>query len=165
MHISHLILDDIEIEKCNLLSVTCLKVSHKENRKFDLKLFRKQSLKIAFDALYGLPNDHIAIHELVELIAYLHFDGKIEQGSKFEVQMNETVIKQLKNNEELFGNSRRTLSLIWIYFMAHARIPSGASIKVQKTLDNRFVTHKFLNSFHFSPCSWKKVCGHSIVKI
>ena len=90
-------------------------------------LFRKQSLKIAYDALYGISHGNIATHELIELLAYLHFDGKIEQGSKFEVQMNETVIKQFKNNKEL---SRRTLSLAWIYFMAHARKPSGISIKV-----------------------------------
>ena len=94
-----------------------------------MSVFRKQSVKIAFDALYGLINDNIAIHELVELIAYLHFDGKLEQGSKFEVQMFETVLEQLKDNNEI---SRRTMSLIWIYFKAHAREPSGASIEVEK---------------------------------
>ena len=62
-----------------------LSVSGKENRKFNLNLFRKQSLKIAFDALYGISNENITLYQLIELIAYLHFDGKIEQGSKFEV--------------------------------------------------------------------------------
>ena len=104
-------------------------VSCKENRKFNLSLFRKRSLKIAFDALYGLSNENIPTHELIELIAYLHFDGKIEQGSKFEVQMSETIIDHFKNNTKI---SRRTLALCWIFCKAHAREPSGTSIEVKK---------------------------------
>ena len=92
-----------------------------------LNLFRKQTLKIAFDALYGISNENIAIHELIELIAYLHFDGKIEQDSKFEVQMSETAIDQFKNDTKI---SRRNLALCWIFGKAHAKEPSGISIEV-----------------------------------
>ena len=88
-------------------------------------------MKIAFDALYGLSNENIATHELIELIAYLHFDGKIAQGSKFEVQMSETIIDQFKNDTKI---SRRTLALCWIFCKAHAREPSGVSIEVKKVV-------------------------------
>ena len=103
-------------------------VSCKENHKFNLCLFRKQSLKIAFDALYGLSHENIATHELIELLAYLHFDGKIAQGSKFEMQMSETIINYFKNTRI----SRRCLALCWIFCKAHARELSGISIEVRK---------------------------------
>ena len=103
-------------------------VSCEENRKFNLNLFRKQSLKIAFDALYGLSNENIATHELIELIAYLHFDGKIAQGSKFEVQMSETFIDHFKKDLKI---SCRGMALCWIFCKAHAREPSGISIQVK----------------------------------
>ena len=106
-----------------------LSVSGLENRKFNLKLFRKQTLKIAFDALYGISNENIATHELIELIAYLHFDGKVAQGSKFEVQMSETAIDHLKNDTMI---SRRSLALCWIFCKTHAREPSGISIEVNE---------------------------------
>ena len=71
--------------------------------------------------------ENMEIHEAMELIAYLHFDGKIEQGSKFESKMCDTVISQIKTFPDL---SHRTLALCWIYFLAHAREPLGQSIMV-----------------------------------
>ena len=111
------------------LRILMLSVSGLENRKFNLKLFRKQTLKIAFDALYGISNENIATHELIELIAYLHFDGKVAQGSKFEVQMSETAIDHLKDDTMI---SRRSLALCWIFCKTHAREPSGISIEVNE---------------------------------
>ena len=104
-------------------------VSDEENRKFNLNLFRKQTLKIAFDALYGISNENITLYQLIELIAYLHFDGKIdgEKASIFELEMCMNLICQFRNNKDL---SRRTLSLVWIYFKAHAMKPAGVSIEV-----------------------------------
>ena len=67
------------------------------------------------------------IHEAVELIAYLYYDGKIEHGSKFEAGLCKTIISQIKNNPDI---SYRSLALCWIYFQAHARNPLGHSIKV-----------------------------------
>ena len=84
-------------------------------------------MKIAFDALYGISHENIATHDLIELIAYLYYDGKIAQGSKFEVQMSETVIDHFKKNTKI---SRRNLALCWIFCKAHAREPAGASIEV-----------------------------------
>ena len=69
------------------------------------------------------------IHEAVELIAYFHFDAKIEQGSKFEVEMCEAVIDQIKNKSDI---SNKDIALCWIYFNAHAREPLGQFIKVIK---------------------------------
>ena len=86
-------------------------------------------MKIAFDALYGISHENIATHDLIELIAYLYYDGKIAQGSKFEVQMSETIIDQFKNDAKI---SRRTLALCWIFCKAHAREPSGISIEVKE---------------------------------
>ena len=106
-----------------------LSVSGEENRKFNLNLFRKQTLKIAFDALYGISNESIAIHELIELIAYLLFDGKVAQDSKFEVQMFDTAFDQFINDTKI---SRRNLALCWIFGKAHAREPSGISIEVKE---------------------------------
>ena len=103
-----------------------------------MNLFRKQTLKIAFDALYGLSHDNIATHELIELIAYLHFDGKIEQGSKFEIQMSETVIDHLKNDTKISG---RNLAMCWIFCKAHAREPSGISIQVKNRWPYRYMSH------------------------
>ena len=67
------------------------------------------------------------IHEAVELIAYFYFDAKIEQGSKFEVEMCEAIIDQIKNKSAI---SNLSLALCWIYFNAHAREPFGQFIKV-----------------------------------
>ena len=69
----------------------------------------------------------MAIHEAIELIAYLHFDGKIEQGSKFESRMCDAVLGQIKNSPDI---SHRTLALCWIFLLAHAREPLGQSIHV-----------------------------------
>ena len=123
--------DTFNVKNYFIIYTTPEVASLTENLKFNLELFRKQTVKIAFDAKYGLPNENVAVHELVELIAYLHFDGKIdgEKASKFELEMYKDLLDQFRNNKDL---SRRTLSLIWIYFKAHATGPSGASIEVNR---------------------------------
>ena len=62
------------------------------------------------------------VHEAVELIAYLCFDGKISQGSKFEKQLCDAVLDQIENNTDM---SHRTLALCWIYYEAFERRPYG----------------------------------------
>ena len=64
------------------------------------------------------------------MIAYLYFDGKIDQGSKFEIELCKTVTSEIKNNPEI---SHRTLALCWIYFQALTTVPLGQSIKVFNT--------------------------------
>ena len=59
-----------------------------------------------------LLQDNMEIHEAVELIAYLYYDGKIDQGSKFEIELCKAVTDQIKNNPDI---SHRTLALCWIY--------------------------------------------------
>ena len=68
------------------------------------------------------------MHEAVELIAYLYYDGKIEQESQFEVGLCNSVIDQIKNDATI---SQRTLALCWIYLQAHAMSPLGQSIEVK----------------------------------
>ena len=67
------------------------------------------------------------IHEEIELIAYLYFDGKIEQGSKFEKMLYKAIIAQIENDSNI---SARTLALCWIYLQAYSREPLGKSIEV-----------------------------------
>ena len=121
-----------------------------------MKLFRKRSIKIVFDALYGLHKDRLAykvllyqsfikaisqpskenmaIHEAIELIAYLHFDGKIEQGSKFESEMCDSVLGQIKKSDI----SHKTLALCWIFLLAYAREPLGQSVNVSPLIHLQF---------------------------
>ena len=72
------------------------------------------------------------IHQAPEFIAYCYFDAKIEQESKFEVEMCKTVVDQIKNNLDI---SRRCLALYWIYFRAHATNPLGQFIKVNECFE------------------------------
>ena len=67
------------------------------------------------------------IHQLPEFIAYCYFDAKIEQKSKFEVNMCDSVIDQLKTSDV----SPRILALCWIYFQAHSQHLLGKFIKVK----------------------------------
>ena len=75
----------------------------------------------------------MAIHEAIELIAYLYFDGKVEQGSKFESRMSVAILGQIKNSTEI---SHPTLALCWIFLLAHAREPSGQSIHVSSNIES-----------------------------
>ena len=74
-----------------------------------------------------VSKDNMEVHEAVELVAYLYFDGKIDQGSKFELELCKDIIAQIKNNSEI---SYRTLALCWIYFQAVATKPFGQSLEV-----------------------------------
>ena len=69
----------------------------------------------------------MALHQAIELVALLHFDGKLEMKSKFEVKMYETVVNQIKTHPEM---SQRSLALCWIYLQAHSRNSLGQFIKV-----------------------------------
>ena len=71
--------------------------------------------------------DNMEVHEAVELIAYLCFDGKISQVSKFEKQLCDSVLDQIENNSDM---SHRTLALCWIYYEAFERRPYGQFTEV-----------------------------------
>ena len=70
----------------------------------------------------------MALHQAIELVALLHFDGKLETKSKFEVKMYETVVNQIKTHPEM---SQRSLALCWVYLQAHSRNGLGQFIKVK----------------------------------
>jgi len=69
----------------------------------------------------------MALHQAIELVALLHFDGKLEVNSKFEENMHKAIVDQIKTSPEI---SQRSLALCWIYLKAHARNPLGQFIKV-----------------------------------
>ena len=69
----------------------------------------------------------MALHQAIELIALLHFDGKLEAESKFEENMHKAVADQIQNHQE---TSQRSLALCWVYLHAHALNPLGQFIKV-----------------------------------
>ena len=69
----------------------------------------------------------MAIHQAIELVALLYFDGKLEANSKFEEDMHKAIVDQLKTSTKI---SQRTLALCWVYLQAHARNPLGQFIKV-----------------------------------
>jgi len=75
----------------------------------------------------------MALHQAIELVALLYFDGKLEANSKFEVNMHNAVVDQIKTSSEI---SQRTLALCWIYLQAHAQNPLGQFIKVDSIFLN-----------------------------
>ena len=73
----------------------------------------------------------MALHQAIELVALLHFDGKLETKSKFEENMHKAIVDQIKTSPEI---SQRTLALCWVYLQAHARNPLGQFIKVNSII-------------------------------
>ena len=69
----------------------------------------------------------MAIHQAIELVALYHFDGKMDEGSAYEVKHCSAVIDQLKNHPKM---TQRSLALCWIYLQGHANDPLGQFIKV-----------------------------------
>ena len=82
------------------------------NKKFDLKQFRKASIRIIYDSLHGISADAISLSNAVEIMAYCLVDGKVEQGSKFEKTLCDNLLKQFKSSNDL---TKRSLALCWIY--------------------------------------------------
>ena len=73
----------------------------------------------------------MALHQVIELVALLHFDGKLEANSKFEENMHKAIVDQIKKSPEI---SQRTLALCWVYLQAHAQNPLGQFIKVDSII-------------------------------
>ena len=97
------------------------------NKTINLKPFRKQSMKIVFDTLHGIPNT-ITEDEAVEIISFCFYDGKIELKSKFEMKLCTNLVEQIKMNEDF---SKKTLTLCWMYFKA-----LGQFMQVQDNITN-----------------------------
>ena len=71
--------------------------------------------------------DNMELHQAIELVALLHFDGKLEAKSEFEENMHAAVVDQIKTSTEI---SQRTLVLCWVYLQVHAQNPLGQFVKV-----------------------------------
>ena len=69
----------------------------KANGKFDLKTFRKSSIRKVYDSLHGISNQNISLSNGVEIMAYCLVDGKVEQDSAFETNLYNDLLQQLKN--------------------------------------------------------------------
>ena len=72
----------------------------KENKKFDLKQFRKASIRYFFDSLHGISNENIPLSNAIEIMAYCLIDGKVDQESKFEADLYDELIAQLKGKKD-----------------------------------------------------------------
>jgi len=72
------------------------------NNKFNLKQFRKISIRKVYDALHGISNDTVSLSIAVEIIAYCLIDGKVEQGSGFETDLYNDLVAQLKTMKDGF---------------------------------------------------------------
>ena len=66
---------------------------------FDLKAFRKRSIRKVYDSLHGISTDVVELSEAVEILAYCLMDGKVDQKSSFETCLYNDLLEQLKNNE------------------------------------------------------------------
>ena len=66
-----------------------------KKRKFILKQFRKTSIQKVYDSLHGISNEAVPISNAVEMMAYCLIDGKVEQGSVFETNLYNDLVKQL----------------------------------------------------------------------
>ena len=68
-------------------------------RIFDLKFFRKCSIKKVYDSLYGISTDGVDLSEAVEIMAYCLMDGKVDQKSLFETYLYNDLLQQFKKDK------------------------------------------------------------------
>ena len=71
---------------------------------FDLKAFRKSSIRKVYDSLHGISTDIVELSEAVEILAYCLMDGKVDQKSSFETCLYNDLVEQLKNNEVIYSS-------------------------------------------------------------
>ena len=89
------------------------------NKKFNLKKFRKSSIRKVYDSLHGLSDEAIPLSNAVEIMAYCLVDGKVEQESAFETNLYNNLLKKFK--EMKAGFKTFTIS---IDFRSHLLIRS-----------------------------------------
>ena len=75
---------------------------NKSAKIFDLKTFRKCSIKKVYDSLHGISTDYVELSEAVEIMAYCLIDGKVDQRSVFETKLYYSLLGQLKNMKDSF---------------------------------------------------------------
>ena len=64
-----------------------------------MKFFRKCSVKIVYDSLYGISTDCVDLSQAVEILAYCLMDGKVDQKSLFETYLYNDLLQQLKTDK------------------------------------------------------------------
>ena len=71
-------------------------------KKFDLKKFRKSSIRKVYDSLHGISHKAIPLANAVEIMAYCLVDGKVDQDSAFETNLYNHLVKTLKEMKARF---------------------------------------------------------------
>ena len=71
-------------------------------KKFNLKQFRKTSIRKVYDSLHGISNEAVRLSDAVEMMAYCLIDGKLEQESVFETNLYNDLVEQLKGMKDGF---------------------------------------------------------------
>ena len=71
-------------------------------KKFDLKKFRKSSIRKVYDSLHGISHKAIPLANAVEIMAYCLVDGKVDQDSAFETNLYNHLVKTLKEMKAWF---------------------------------------------------------------
>ena len=61
-----------------------------------MKQFRKASIRKVYDSLHGISSEGISLTTAVEIMAYCLVDGKVDQESKFETNLYNELLKQIK---------------------------------------------------------------------
>jgi len=69
---------------------------NRENRKFNLKQFRKASIRKVYDSLHGISSEGIPLTNAVEIMAYCLVDEKVDQESVFETNLYNELLEQMK---------------------------------------------------------------------
>ena len=105
-----------------------------QNKEFDLRKYRKLSIRKVYDSLHGISNDSVCIDEAIEIMAYCLDDGKIDQESEFETELYNSLLKQL---EEMKNDiSDETLALIWLYLQTFGMPAQPLLLNVLWNFDN-----------------------------
>ena len=84
-----------------------------QNKEFNLRKFRKSSIRKVYDSLHGISNERVDLTEAIEIMAYCLDDGKIELDSEFETELYTGLLEQfdkMKNNIPA-----ETLVMVWLY--------------------------------------------------
>merc|ERR1712131_505 len=82
---------------------------------FNLKEFKKAPIKIFFDSFHGISTDKVTLTDVLGILDFCYYDGKIDLESAFETKLVRDLVKQI---HEMKDFPRRMLALTCIYLMA-----------------------------------------------
>ena len=83
------------------------------NKEFNLRKFRKSSIRKVYDSLHGISNERVDLTEAIEIMAYCLDDGKIELDSEFETELYTGLLEQFDKMKN--DIPAETLVMVWLY--------------------------------------------------